>query len=74
MFSIEKETRNLIKNGSYTYFDILLYNCYNTITYEIDLDKFNNALDNILDVYQTLFDFSLNMAGFQFIGLFLWHI
>jgi hypothetical protein len=58
-------------NGSSTYFDIVLYNCYNIETSELDLDKLDKAIDDIVDVYQALFSVSMSMSSFQFIGLFL---
>ena len=58
-------------NGSSTYFDIVLYNCYNPKTNELNLSKLDKGIDDIVSVYQALFDISLSMSSFQFIGLFL---
>lgn len=58
-------------NGSSTYFDIVLYNCYNPKTNELDLNKLDKGIDDIVDIYQALFDVSMSMSSFQFIGLFL---
>lgn len=63
--------KKILNGNSRTYFDILLYNCYDKLTNTIDLEKFNNAMEDIVAVYEKLFDFSLSFAGFQFIGLFL---
>lgn len=68
------EIKKLLKNrfnGSSTYFDILLYNCYDPDKEEINVEKLNKAIDDIVEVYQALFSISLSMSSFQFIGLFL---
>lgn len=63
---------NNLKVGA-TYFDILLYNCINDDPYGdfLDKDKLNAALDDIVEVYDKLFNFGLTLSGFQFIGLTL---
>ncbi len=72
LYKIEDpEVISLIKSKSSTYFDILFYNCFDKDTNELDLDKFNASIDDIIEVYNMLFDLGLNLAGFQFIGLFL---
>lgn len=61
-----------LKNGA-TYFDILLYNCKNedqSINI-LNKDKLNTSLDDIVEVYDKLFNFGLTLSGFQFIGLTL---
>lgn len=58
----------LIKSDC-TYFNILLYNSIDNN--EINPDKLSNAFDDIISVYEKLFDFSLGLAGYQFIGLSL---
>ena len=68
---------NYIQNGN-TYFDILIYNSCSfekneeeqTIVH-IDKEKLNNALDDIVEVYNNLFNFGLTLSGYQFIGLTL---
>ena len=67
-------SNNIIINKlyqGYTYFDILLYNCFDPISKQIDLDKLNTAIDDIVDVYDKLFNFGLTLSGYQFIGLTL---
>tara|TARA_B100000902_G_C27118137_1_gene817194 strand:- start:58 stop:849 length:792 start_codon:yes stop_codon:yes gene_type:complete len=66
-----------IKKGN-TYFDILIYNSCNfkknneeKIIVYMDKDKLNNALDDIVEVYNNLFSFGLTLSGYQFIGLTL---
>lgn len=66
-----------IKNGN-TYFDILLYNC---CTFEkknetktiihMNKDKLGQALDDIVEVYNNLFNLGMTLSGYQFIGLTL---
>ena len=58
-------------NTGYTYFDIVIYNCYEPTDNSIDLEKLSCAFDDLINVYEKLFDFSLNLSGYQFIGLFL---
>jgi hypothetical protein len=72
LYKIEDpEVISLLKSKSSTYFDILFYNCFNIDTNELDLEKFSATIDDIIEVYNMLFDLGLNLAGFQFIGLFL---
>lgn len=52
-----------------SYFNILLYNCIDSK--EINADKLSIAFDDIIAVYEKLFDFSIALAGYQFIGLSL---
>lgn len=66
-----------IKKGN-TYFDILIYNSCNfklnneeKIIVHMDKDKLNDALDDIVEVYNNLFSFGLTLSGYQFIGLTL---
>ena len=70
MSEISTYSQTIIKDGC-TYFDILLFNCYNESEKTIDTDKLNAAIDDILGVYEKLFDFSLTLSGYQFVGLFL---
>ena len=67
---------NKIQNGN-TYFDILLYNC---CTFEkknekkiihMNKEKLGQALDDIVDVYNNLFNLGMTLSGYQFIGLTL---
>lgn len=70
----DDNVKNLLKSGfnnSSTYFDIILFNCYNPETNQLDLGKLDKGIDDIVDVYQALFSVSMSMSSFQFIGLFL---
>jgi len=58
-------------NNSKTYFDILLYNCYDKENKTINLNKLDKIIDDITDVYQSLFNICITMSAFQFTGLFL---
>mgnify|MGYP001240996366 CR=1 FL=1 len=69
-----KLNNNVVKkkiSQGFTYFDILLFNCYNKENSTINIDKLNLALDDIADVYDKLFNFGLTLSGYQFIGLTL---
>lgn len=54
-----------------TYFDILLFNCYNKLSKQIDKDKLDKALDDFINVYKDLFDLGLSISGYQFVGIIL---
>jgi len=69
-YILDEYCRPLLKKG-YTYFDILLYNCYDPSDYSVDINKLSSAFDDLISVYEKLFDFSLTLSGYQFIGLFL---
>ncbi len=71
LYLISNEIIKKKLNQGNTYFDILLYNCYNPIKFEINLDKLNRAIDDIVDIYDKLFSFGLTLSGYQFIGLTL---
>ena len=58
-------------NQGNTYFDILLYNCFDYKNNKINLSKLSTAIDDIVDVYDKLFNFGLTLSGYQFIGLTL---
>lgn len=60
----------LIKLGD-TYFDILLFNCYDIDNKVIDKDKLDKALDDFINVYKDLFDLGLSISGYQFVGIIL---
>ena len=49
----------------------MIYNCYDPNDYSVDTDKLSTAFDDMISVYEKLFDFSLTLSGYQFIGLFL---
>lgn len=61
----------LINQKSYTYIDILLYNCFNPETNYLNLIKLDKAIDDTIEVYQKLFDISSSISSFQFVGIFL---
>lgn len=67
---LNEYSQSVIKQGI-TYFDILLYNCYNDESKTVDKEKLNASIDDMLGVYEKLFDFSLTLSGYQFVGLFL---
>jgi hypothetical protein len=67
----DPEVITLLKSKSSTYFDILFYNCFNQETNCLNMEKFNASIDDIIEVYGLLFEIGINLAGFQFIGLFL---
>jgi hypothetical protein len=58
-------------NKGCTYFDILIFNCYDPANKIINRDKLYSAFDDLTSIYEKLFDFSLTLSGYQFIGLFL---
>ncbi len=67
----DADVKALLKSKSSTYFDILFYNCFDPSTDNLDMDKFYASIDDIIELYNKLFDIGINLAGFQFIGLFL---
>ena len=69
-YILNEHCRPLLKKGC-TYFDILLYNCYDPCDYSINIEKLSCAFDDLISIYEKLFDFSLTLSGYQFIGLFL---
>jgi len=66
----DDDIHELLVNGT-TYFDILLYNCYNETSRNIDKDKLSQAFDDLLDIYSNLFNLGLSISGYQFIGIIL---
>lgn len=69
-WTVDTHCHQLLSTGR-TYFDILLYNCYDTDDHTMDIAKLSVAFDDLISVYEKLFDFSLGLSGYQFIGLFL---
>ena len=55
----------------HTYFDILLYNCYNEDKRILYKDKLNQVFDDLIGVYDNLFSFGISLSGYQFVGLIL---
>lgn len=66
----DNDVHTLLINGT-TYFDILLYNCYDEINRQINKDKLSQAFDDLLDIYSNLFNLGLSISGYQFIGIIL---
>ena len=67
---IDNDIKNLICSGR-TYFDILIYNSYNKDSQEIDRNKLNTALDDLITTYSDLLSFATSLSGYQFVGLIL---
>jgi hypothetical protein len=76
-----KVVLDIIQKGN-TYFDILLYNCCKfekiyqdtqeeKIIIHVDKDKLNQSIDDIIGVYDNLFNLGMTLSGYQFIGLTL---
>ncbi len=66
----QKHIKDLLIQGS-TYFDILLYNCYDEVNCLIDKSKLSQAFDDLIDNYSNLFDFGISLSGYQFVGIIL---
>ena len=60
----------LLEQGT-TYFDILLFNCYNEKDKTIDKEKLSQAFDDLLGIYSNLFNFGISLSGYQFVGIIL---
>lgn len=60
----------LLEQGT-TYFDILLFNCYNEEDKTIDREKISKAFDDLLGIYSNLFNFGISLSGYQFVGIIL---
>jgi len=60
----------LLEQGT-TYFDILLFNCYNEADKTIDKEKLSKAFDDLLGIYSNLFNFGISLSGYQFVGIIL---
>ena len=60
----------LLEQGT-TYFDILLFNCYNEEDKTIDKEKISKAFDDLLGIYSNLFNFGISLSGYQFVGIML---
>ena len=66
----QKHIKSLLIQGN-TYFDILLYNCYDETRCVIDKTKLSEAFDDLIDNYSNLFDFGISLSGYQFVGIIL---
>ena len=71
MIDITNDNLNKLIVLGDTYFDILLFNCYNKLSKQIDKDKLDKALDDFINVYKDLFDLGLSISGYQFVGIIL---
>ena len=60
----------LLQQGT-TYFDILLFNCYNEKDKTIDREKLSQAFDDLLGIYSNLLNFGISLSGYQFVGIIL---
>jgi len=67
---VNNDIHQLLIRGA-TYFDILLYNCYDENKRIIDRDKLSTAFDDLIDNYSNLFDFGISLSGYQFVGIIL---
>ncbi len=71
LIKIEDENiHKLLVNGR-SYFDILLYNCYDEEKKMINKEKLNTAFDDLLDNYADLLNLGIMLSGFQFVGIIL---
>ena len=71
LVKIEDENiHKLLVNGR-SYFDILLYNCYDEEKKMINKEKLNTAFDDLLDNYGDLLNLGIMLSGFQFVGIIL---
>ena len=67
----EEEQRNVIKRmlqaiNGHTYSDILLRNRISSNEHDMD-----SALDEMLSLYEKLFEYGMFLSGFQFVGLII---
>tara|TARA_Y100001958_G_C21078658_1_gene435724 strand:+ start:182 stop:886 length:705 start_codon:yes stop_codon:yes gene_type:complete len=71
LVKIEDENiHNLLISGR-SYFDILLYNCYEEEKKIIDKEKLSKAFDDLLGNYGDLLNLGIMLSGFQFVGIIL---
>lgn len=67
---VNNDIHELLIQGC-TYFDILLYNCYDENKRIVDREKLSTAFDDLIDNYSNLFDFGISLSGYQFVGIIL---
>ncbi len=66
----DEDIHKLLISGR-SYFDILLYNCYDEEKKMLDKEKLNTAFDDLLDNYGDLLNMGIMLSGFQFVGIIL---
>tara|TARA_B110000483_G_scaffold215230_1_gene265775 strand:- start:78 stop:782 length:705 start_codon:yes stop_codon:yes gene_type:complete len=71
LVKIEDENIHKLLVSGRSYFDILLYNCYDEEKKMIDKEKLNTAFDDLLDNYGDLLNMGIMLSGFQFVGIIL---
>ena len=71
LIKIEDEDIHKLLVTGRSYFDILLYNCYDEEKKMIDKEKLNTAFDDLLDNYGDLLNMGIMLSGFQFVGIIL---
>lgn len=71
LIKIEDEDIHKLLVSGRSYFDILLYNCYDEEKKIIDKEKLNTAFDDLLDNYGDLLNMGIMLSGFQFVGIIL---
>ena len=71
LIKIEDEDIHKLLITGRSYFDILLYNCYDEEKKMIDKEKLNTAFDDLLDNYGDLLNMGIMLSGFQFVGIIL---
>tara|TARA_B110000971_G_scaffold189509_1_gene199892 strand:- start:749 stop:1453 length:705 start_codon:yes stop_codon:yes gene_type:complete len=71
LIKIEDEDIHKLLISGRSYFDILLYNCYDEEKKMLDKEKLNTAFDDLLDNYGDLLNMGILLSGFQFVGIIL---
>ena len=71
LVKIEDENIHKLLVSGRSYFDILLYNCYDKEKKIIDKEKLSTAFDDLLDNYGDLLNMGIMLSGFQFVGIIL---
>ena len=71
LVKIEDENIHKLLVSGRSYFDILLYNCYDEEKKMINKEKLNTAFDDLLDNYADLLNLGIMLSGFQFVGIIL---
>ena len=66
----DNNIRKLICSGT-SYFDILIYNCYDHDNHIINKEKLSTAFDDIIGNYNDLLSLGISLSGYQFVGIIL---
>lgn len=66
----DENIKKLICSGT-SYFDILIYNCYDSDTQIINKEKLSTAFDDIISNYCDLLSLGISLSGYQFVGIIL---